>query len=593
MRRAARTLRRAWPLAALSPLLATLSVAAPAPLPPLVDDYGEFSSHLVGEHPRVRTTWVDYTLDHRNSSWSFELLVDEEGVVTSADFKSGPREFRDEAHRAAQAVRFRPFERDGRPVRVRVALDVWSRPSDYAGPADRVIPGYTDPSSIVVALARRPCLGTCPHYRVELRGDGEVRYQGDGEVVVPGRHRWRIDPAKIAPLLDLFRRADYFKLDGFYVYPATDLPTYITRLSVGDRHKFVLNYGGSFGEAMASTRREGESPDMPPIVMEIEDAIDEVSGVRSFVEGDENTVPRLREERWNFRSRAAGDGLRMLLADCKTSVAREFIAAGAPVSEIGKGFGAALPISLAAYCDDIGLVRLMISRGALERRKDAESFLWSASGSGNVELVRLALKFYGNVRVRGEEGYSLLHRAAGSYANEGDPNARNFDAVKVIDALVAAGADPDARDDEGRTPLFEANEPEVVHALVRQGADPKVRDMYGRTPLFGEYFASTKAAFIAAGVDVNARSDLGRTALFQQGTEDAIKVLLDAGADLEITDSKGQTAIEQMNSEAATLVLLRAGARLPVDRSRLDAMIAKATERKWNEVLPLLTASSN
>ena len=68
---------------------------------------------------------------------------------------------------------------------------------------------------------------------------------------------------------------------------------------------------------------------------------------------------------------------------------------------------------------------------------------------------------------------------------------------------------------------------------------------------------------------------------------------MDAGADLEITDSKGQTALEQMNSEAAALTLLKAGARLPTDRARLDAMIAKATERGWKDVLPLLTGSSN
>ncbi len=590
---AARTLRRAWPLAVLASLLASFPATARPPLPPLIDDYGEFTSHLMGEHPRVRTAWVDYTLDRDNPSWAFELTVGPDGVVTAAQFKDGPREYRDEAQRLALATRFRHFERSGHPVSVRVRLNVWSRPSDYSGPADRVIPQDADPSGIVIALARTGCFGTCPSYRVELRGNGEVQYVGSGSVVVPGRHRWRIDPAKIAPLLELFRRADYFRLDGFYEYPVTDLPTYTTRLSIGDRHKFVLNYGGSLGEAVATTRTEGADPDMPPVVMEIEDAIDEVSGVLSFVGGDENTVPRLRAERWNFRSRAAGDGLRLLLTDCKTSVAREFIAAGAPVNVVGKGFEVGSPISLAAYCDDIELVKLMIQRGALERRQDARSFLWSAANSGNAELVTLALKHFGDARVRGEEGYTLLHGAAGSYANEDDANAKNFDSVKVIDLLVAAGADPNARDDDGRTPLFEANEPEVVQALVRNGADPKVRDKYGRTPLFDEYFASTKAALIAAGVDVNARSDLGRTALFQQRTEDAIKVLLDAGADLEITDSKGQTALEQMNAEASTIALLKAGAHLPADRARLDARIAMATQRGWKDVLPLLTASSN
>src|SRR5690349_12845182 len=49
-------------------------------------------------------------------------------------------------------------------------------------------PVVTHPSpSIVITLRRTMCLGTCPSYRVTLRGDGTVVYDGDGFVRVHGR----------------------------------------------------------------------------------------------------------------------------------------------------------------------------------------------------------------------------------------------------------------------------------------------------------------------------------------------------------------------------------------------------------------------
>jgi hypothetical protein len=138
-----------------------------------------------------------------------------------------------------------------------------------------------------------------------------------------------IDPATIA-LLRLPAANYAFTLDGYYEYPVSDLPTYITRLRIGERDKFVLNYGGGgFGGAVASTSLPGDWPNMPPVVSEIERAIDKISGVATYVRGDDTTMQRLREARWDFRSRAAGDAVRICV-DCKTDW-RDFIRAGAPV----------------------------------------------------------------------------------------------------------------------------------------------------------------------------------------------------------------------------------------------------------------------
>ena len=54
----------------------------------------------------------------------------------------------------------------------------------------------------------------------------------------------------------------------------------------------------------------------------------------------------------------------------------------------------------------------------------------------------------------------------------------------IVKQLLEKGADPEAKDLNGQTPLFYAvGNIEVVKLLLEKGANPESKDRYGRTPL--------------------------------------------------------------------------------------------------------------
>jgi cytohesin len=56
----------------------------------------------------------------------------------------------------------------------------------------------------------------------------------------------------------------------------------------------------------------------------------------------------------------------------------------------------------------------------------------------------------------------------------------------VVQTALQNGADPNAKDEDGRTPLHYAAEKghaEIVKVLLKRGADPRIADNRGRIPL--------------------------------------------------------------------------------------------------------------
>ena len=143
--------------------------------------------------------------------------------------------------------------------------------------------------------------------------------------------------------------------------------------------------------------------------------------------------------------------------------------------------------------------------------------------------------------------------------------AQADDAGRIVE-LIGQGADPEARDKHGRTPLHSAAAMRAlaaIGALVAQGADADARGGYGQTALhYAAWFlddAAAAALLIRLGADPNAADQEGRTALHNAAgrlySSDIITALLAAGADPNAVDNKGATALEVARQVGSTEVI--------------------------------------
>ena len=132
--------------------------------------------------------------------------------------------------------------------------------------------------------------------------------------------------------------------------------------------------------------------------------------------------------------------------------------------------------------------------------------------------------------------------------------AAQFSSAQVVNALIDAGADLEALDDQQSTPIHIAAQFDqsgiVVRALIKAGADVKARDKAQDSPLHKaarfNQSADVSMALITAGEDVNSlvhhnlQTPLHLACFFNQGI---VNALLEAGAWVNILNNREQSPL--------------------------------------------------
>jgi ankyrin repeat protein len=189
--------------------------------------------------------------------------------------------------------------------------------------------------------------------------------------------------------------------------------------------------------------------------------------------------------------------------------ARLLLALGADVD--AKGPGGLTPLELAATHRHQDMAELLIARGAG----------WSihaAASLGNIGKIHELLAGGADLNARDCWGNTPLHYAA----------ARGADGIAEL--LLMRGASVNVRNNWGGTPLHMTAGTGVAELLLAHGADPNIADMHGRTPLHRHW-----------------------------ADRDVVELLVEKGADVNAVDSDGKTALQlaEENGHTDLAALLR------------------------------------
>jgi ankyrin repeat protein len=185
--------------------------------------------------------------------------------------------------------------------------------------------------------------------------------------------------------------------------------------------------------------------------------------------------------------------------------------------------------------------------------------LFDAAKAGNAVAVKRLISAGADINARNEAGWTPLHFAAAEGHND------------IIDLLLNKGARIDAQDKDGITPLIKAivmGKDDSVEHLLKRGAE--VTSENSRAVYFAAYQQQPRiiSMLIAKGADVNAKESDNSTPLIkaaEMGHTSVVRVLLAAQADVNAKALNGATALliaSQNGHLHVVQALLTAGAEI-------------------------------
>ena len=101
------------------------------------------------------------------------------------------------------------------------------------------------PDDLLMTLERTVCFGVCPNYKLTVKADGSVLFEGITHTETKGTAEGKISEEKVRQLLKEFKEADYFNLTGDYdCYQVTDNPSAVTSIQINGKNKSIRHYYG-------------------------------------------------------------------------------------------------------------------------------------------------------------------------------------------------------------------------------------------------------------------------------------------------------------------------------------------------------------
>ena len=199
-------------------------------------------------------------------------------------------------------------------------------------------------------------------------------------------------------------------------------------------------------------------------------------------------------------------------------------------------------VHFASASGSLDVVKILVRVGAAVCVTDSteQTCLALAAINGHTETVRYLLCLP-EVELNRQEENTALHCAVSKKGTD------------VAQVLIDAGADIDAKDSMGYSPLHAACEfgvLDILKMLVEAGVDVRATDNRLDTCLtLAAYYGHTEIVRYLVGlpeVDVNHRADDNKTALqcaVEENHTDIVQLLIDAGADMDTENTDGRCSL--------------------------------------------------
>ena len=541
------------PIATLVCLMSNLLLSASSGKRPLYPSYPYDVARAHEIKPHRRTIPLEGVRPGFNQ-FRLTLIVSPTGDVIDAHAQ-GNRDvltFWPQLHGEVSQWKFTPFKVNGNAVTGQVEEYTDLVPPERPPNNHVVAPIIRPDSKVTITLRRTGCFGNCPSYVVAVSTNGIV-FNGHGFVVATGKHTDRSDADEVRKLAKKFTAADFYSMDAKYTAGVTDNPTYLLTIAIDGHTKQVEDYVGSW---------EG----MPAVITELEDEVDTFARTQRWIDGDEGLVQALRAEKFNFHAFEAQVMLKESASRGKTATVRDFLDAGVPLKPLpapkSKEPFRTAPFESVGWLNAASghpdTLQILIDVGASENdQSDKDLALAGAAASGNITAVRALIAYGANPNAdlskltsTETSGMTMNGNAAGSVliqaARSGSPD--------MVREILRYRPDLEARDREGKTAVFVAGEfgdqdedgarVECVRLLAQAGADVNARDNDGNTPLHETFLTDVETELLNLGADVNARNADGETPIFTTVDDAAIRLFIEHGADLTLRNNEGQTVVE-------------------------------------------------
>ncbi len=169
-----------------------------------------------------------------------------------------------------------------------------------------------------------------------------------------------------------------------------------------------------------------------------------------------------------------------------SAAAEALLAGGADVNAVNSS--KATPLHIAVTFRQPAIAKLLLEKKANvnAQSEGGTTPLMQAAAKADLEFVKLLLSNHANPKLANNSQSTALHQIAGASAA--------IDSTNILNLLLDAGADPNATDNQGRTPLLSINfvnvnapitpaQHEFISLLLKRGANPDAADNEGLTLL--------------------------------------------------------------------------------------------------------------